>query len=107
MVGRFSASESTPFDVVPNTIHTLLPCSIPMPALVFKLSTDPENTPWECLDSQDDWDYAINKVRHKKAKYRGDARHVGIKIGFSNTARPVTLELVLIFIPTCSPGKPS
>lgn len=68
-----------------DDIFALLPSTTvdPMPYLVFKLSTDSEDVPWEPLVSEDDWDYAISRVRNKKAQQHGNLnRSVDVRIGY-------------------------
>src|SRR5258705_224170 len=65
---RFPVSDGTSLDTVASTIYKSLAFTgvARLPPLTFKLSTDPEDAPWNHLDSPDDWDYAISRVRNKK-----------------------------------------
>lgn len=79
-----------------------------VPPLVFKLSTDSEDAHWEHLDSPDDWDYALSRVRDRMARQRGKRnRGVGIRIGFSDLVRRViqsVAALMLTLLLTLSRG---
>ena len=91
---HFLASESTAFDTLTNAVYTSLSfVNVHFrPPLTFKLSTDPENAPWENLDSPEDWAHAIRLVYNEKARHRGKARHnINLKIGVSNMVRCFTI----------------
>ena len=96
-VSRFPVSDSTSLDAVTDCVHESLPFMNVghIPPLLFKLSTDPEDAPWEHLDSPDDWDHAVSRVRDKKAR-----------IGFSELVCHVIQSATLMptLIPTLTRG---
>jgi len=110
VVHRFPASGSTSFGDVASAVYDLLPWTGygPLPPLLFKLSTDPEDVPWEHLNSKDDWEYAIHRVRNQKARQMGEAKHgVDVQIGFCDTvsyAVQFVVELSVILIPMFTSG---
>lgn len=64
----------------------MLSCPDPGPSLEFKLSTDSESARWEDLNSPDDWDLAISRVRQKKAQQKSRPRRsVNVKIRLSES----------------------
>lgn len=90
---RFPATESTTFDTLTDAIYTSLSYANvhARPPLIFKLSTDPKDAPWEYLDSPEDWAYAIRRVYNKKAQQKGKVRrNVDLQIGFSYMVRHTT-----------------
>ena len=86
IVRCFPASESTTFDALSDAIYASLSCTNSKQSFIFRLSTDLENAPWECLDSLDDWDHVISRVCEKKTQQRGKVRRsVDVQIGISRT----------------------
>ena len=62
------------FDELTDTVYALLPDTISRPLLIYKMSTDPNDIPWQELSSPDDWDDAISKVRHQNPGRRREPR---------------------------------
>ena len=86
-ISRFPASEGTTFDTLTDVIYASLSYPDSKPSFTFRLSTDPENAPWERLDSPDDWDHTISRVREKKTQQRGKVRRsVDVQIGIIQSA---------------------
>jgi len=86
-IPTFYASEKTSFNTLLNAIDPQFAHASfsRKPQLVFKLSTDLKDSPWEDLNSEANWEYAIRRVRNKTMQPgSGKRKAVNVEIAFSD-----------------------